>query len=65
MQPLDAAQSCSDSRQEAVCDADRDSSVLTYELAHSFVKSIFIHGHDNIEIVWKFRDIYEDTEGKK
>lgn len=65
MQTLDSEQSCSDSRLEAVCDAYRDSSVLTYELAHSFVKSIFIHGHDNIEIVWKFRDIYEDTEGKK
>lgn len=65
MQTLDSEQSCSDSRLEAVCDAYRDSSVLSYELAHSFVKSIFIHGHDNIEIVWKFRDIYEDTEGKK
>ena len=56
MQTLSSEQSCSDSRLEAVCNKYRDSSVLTYELAHSFVQSIFIHGHENIEIVWKFKD---------
>lgn len=56
MQTLSSEQSCSDSRLEAVCNKYRDSSVLTYELAHSFVQSILIHGHENIEIVWKFED---------
>lgn len=35
---------------------------LTYELAHALISAIYVHGHDSIEIVWKFKDIFEDAE---
>ena len=38
---------------------------LTYELAHALISAIYVHGQDSIEIVWKFKDIYEDMERKK
>ena len=25
----------------------------------------YVHGQDSVEIVWKFKDIFEDMEGKK
>ena len=31
----------------------------------NIIKAIYVHDADNIEILWKFRDIYEETEGKK
>lgn len=31
---------------------------LTYEMAHSFIKAIYIHDENNIEIEWKFKDIF-------
>ena len=37
----------------------------TYELAHALIDAIYVHGQDSIEIVWKFKDIFEDMEGKK
>ena len=33
--------------------------------AGDYIKAIYVHDADNIEILWKFRDIYEDTEGRK
>ena len=38
---------------------------LTYELAHALIDAIYVHGQDSVEIVWKFKDIFEDMEGKK
>ena len=44
---------------------DGNQTALTFELTHAFIKAIYVHDADNIEILWKFRDIYEETEGKK
>ncbi len=35
-----------------------ESNKLTYEMAHSFIKTIYIHNDDKIEIEWKFKDIF-------
>ena len=37
---------------------------LTYELAHALISVICVHGQNNIEIVWKFKDIFEKAEIK-
>lgn len=65
MQELDSECSCSDERVNQVCEQYRNQTALTFELTHAFIKAIYVHDADNIEILWKFRDIYEDTEGKK
>ena len=65
MQELDSECSCSDERLNQVCEQYRNQTALTFELTHAFIKAIYVHDADNIEILWKFRDIYEDTEGKK
>lgn len=28
----------------------------------ALISAIYIHGHDSIEIVWQFKDIFEDAE---
>lgn len=65
MQELDSEQSCSDKRLDEVCNEYQTATALTYELAHAFISAMYIHDQDNIEIVWKFNDIFENTEGKK
>lgn len=35
-----------------------NSDKLTYEMAHSFIKAIYIYDETNIEIEWKFKDIF-------
>lgn len=61
MQQLDSEQSCSDKRLDAVSREIKVNGLLTYELAHAFVEAIYVHDHDGIEIVWKFKDIFEET----
>ena len=56
MQELDSEQSCSDERLDEVCDTYKGYTALTSELTHSLISAVYIHGHDNIEIVWKFKD---------
>ena len=60
MQELDSEQSCSNDRLNAVCDEFRDSKALTFELTHAFIKAIYVHAQDNIEIVWKFDDFLQE-----
>ena len=64
MRELDSEQPCSDERLDAVCNEYRNSSVLTYELAHAFISAIYVHDQDNIEIVWKFKDFLSETEAE-
>ena len=64
-QELDSEQSCSDERLDAVCKEYRKSEALTYELAHAFISAMYIHDQDNIEIVWKFGDIFDKAEISK
>ena len=65
MQELDSEQSCSDERLDEVCKEYRKSEALTYELAHAFISAMYIHDQDNIEIVWKFGDIFDGAEISK
>ena len=32
---------------------------LSYELVDTLVESIYVYSKDNIEVVWKFKDLYE------
>lgn len=61
---LEAEETCSDDRLHDLCDKFRSTQALTYELAHAFISAIYIHGHENIEIVWKFNDFLNATEGR-
>ena len=65
MQELDSEHPCSDERLDAVLGVYQKNERLTYELAHALIDAIYVHGQDSIEIVWKFKDIFEDMEGKK
>ena len=62
MQELDSEHPCSDERLDAVLGEYQKGEGLTYELAHALISAIYVHGHDSIEIVWKFKDIFEDAE---
>ena len=62
MQELDSEHPCSDERLDAVLGEYQKGAGLTYELAHALISAIYIHGHDSIEIVWQFKDIFEDAE---
>ena len=64
MRELDSEQPCSDERLDAVCNEYRNSSALTYELAHAFISAVYVHNQDNIEIVWKFKDFLSETEAE-
>lgn len=65
MQELDSEHPCSDGRLDAVLGEYQKNEGLTYELAHALIDAIYVHGQDSVEIVWKFKDIFEDMEGKK
>ena len=54
MQELDSEHPCSDERLDAVLGEYQKGEGLTYELAHALISAIYVHGHDSIEIVWKF-----------
>lgn len=56
MQQLDSERSCSDDKLEAVCDEYSKSEKLTYELAHAFVKAVYVHSDNRIDLEWKFKD---------
>ena len=56
MQQLDSERSCSDDKLEAVCDEYSKSEKLTYELAHAFIKAIYVHSDNRIDLEWKFKD---------
>lgn len=65
MQELDSDQSCSDEKLYAVCDEYKSSTALTYELTHAFISAVYVHDHHNIEIIWKFKDIFDQSEGDR
>ena len=65
MQELDSEHPCSDERLDEVLGEYQKNEELTYELAHALIDAIYVHGQDSVEIVWKFKDIFEDMEGKK
>ncbi len=58
MEQLDSERSCSDKRMDAVCGEYANTTHLTYELAHAFIKAIYIYAADRIEIEWKSADIF-------
>lgn len=64
MQELDSEHPCSDEKLDKVLGEYQKGEGLTYELAHALISAIYVHGRDSIEIVWKFKDIFEDMEGK-
>ena len=43
---------------EAICKQYRDEKELTYEMSHAFVDKIIIHVGGEVEIVWRFKDIF-------
>lgn len=64
MQELDSEHLCSDERLDKVVGDFQKCEGLTYELAHALISVIYVHGQNNIEIVWKFKDIFEKAEIK-
>lgn len=64
MKELDSETSCSDEKLNAVCDQYADCKALTYELTHAFISAVYIYDFDNIEIVWKFKDFLNTSEGE-
>ena len=64
MQELDSEHPCSDERLDKVVGEFQKYEGLTYELAHALISVIYVHGQNDIEIVWKFKDIFEKAEIK-
>lgn len=56
MQQLDSERPCSDDKLDAICDLYARSEKQTNELAHAFIKAIYVHSDNRIELEWKFKD---------
>lgn len=56
MEQLDSERTCSDDRLDAACRDFQKSRQITYELAHAFIKAIYVYPDDRVEIEWKFKD---------
>ncbi|MGF0008509.1 hypothetical protein ACQRBP_14470 [Eubacteriales bacterium SGI.150] len=44
---------------DALCRKFESSDGLTMELAHAFIKAIYVYDVDNIEIEWRFKDVIQ------
>lgn len=60
----EASRSCLNNEVDALCRKFTVSEALTAELARAFIKAIYIHGTNRIEIKWKFEDIFHEREGE-
>ena len=56
---LEQARSSPDNQMEAQCLQLAESEHLTSELARAFIKAIFVYGPDQIEIEWRFKDVFQ------
>ena len=43
-----------------VCEVFKGEDRMTYEMAHAFVEKILVYPEEKLEIVWKFRDVFEE-----
>lgn len=44
---------------DVVCEEFGGMQELSYEMAHAFIKKILVYQGEKVEIVWKFRDVFE------
>ena len=56
MAQLEAEREHSDDGLTEACRTFRQSERLTYEMAHAFIKAIYVYPDDRVEIEWKFKD---------
>lgn len=49
----------------SVCDIYKDATELTYEMTHAFIERIYVYPDGHIEIVWKFKDCFQDVISHK
>ena len=49
------------SEAEAACKAYETEKRLTYDMAHAFIEKVIIHPEDQIEIKWRFKDVFADN----
>ena len=47
------------SERDVACEEFRDGQELTYEMAHAFIEKILVYTGERLEIVWRFKDVYE------
>ena len=48
------------SEAEAVCGAFKGEEKLTYDMAHAFVEKLVVKPEGGLEIVWRFKDVFQD-----
>lgn len=58
MERLDSERTCSDDRLDAACRDFQKSRQITYELAHAFIKAVYVYPDERVEIEWKFKDSF-------
>ena len=51
------------SEAEAVCGAFKGEEKLTYEMAHAFVEKVIVKPERGLEIVWRFKDVFQTDVG--
>ena len=56
MEQLDSERTCSDDRMDAACRDFQKSRQITCELAHAFIKAIYVYPDNRVEIEWKFKE---------
>ena len=45
---------------EAACVSFQNETALTYDMAHAFVDRLVVYAEGNIEIKWRFKDIFAE-----
>ena len=55
LRQLDSEEVCSESALQSACKS-HNTEVLTYDLAHAFIKAIYVFQAGDVEIAWKFKD---------
>ena len=52
----DSPKTDADTRLIEVCNSSKSVDRLTYDLAHAFIKAIYVFQAGDVEIAWKFKD---------
>ena len=53
---LDSPKSEVDTRWIEACNSSKGVEKLTHDLAHAFIKAIYVFQDGDVEIAWKFKD---------
>ena len=61
MQLLSSEKSSGNDQLETLCKEFANTDKLTHELAHAFIKAVYVGADSSIEIEWKFKNLFHEN----